>query len=199
MLDLGSPGSALLRDGVDLLDRCLSGEPGAWEEFLRQYRPALERAARVTLSRALGAAREDDVEAVVGAALLALVKDDHAALRSFGGRSSLSGYLHAITTKIALNHVRGERRKGWLRFRPLELGAEAPAPAVQDDDPGRLAAVRRALRDLPPRDRLILELFHLDGASYREIAPLLKLSFNAVSPALIRAREKLRALLQRER
>jgi RNA polymerase sigma-70 factor (ECF subfamily) len=145
----------------------------------------------------MGSAPEDDVEAVVEAALLALVKDDQAALRSFAGRSSLAGYLSAIACKVALNHVRGERRKGWLKFRPLDV--EAPAPERREEDPGRLAALRRALRELPPRDRLILELFHLDGASYKEIAPLLRVSFNAVSPALIRAREKLRALVQRER
>jgi RNA polymerase sigma-70 factor (ECF subfamily) len=147
----------------------------------------------------MGSAPEDDVEAVVEAALLALVKDDHAALRSFAGRSSLAGYLIAIACKLALNHVRGERRKGWLKFRPLDAQAEAPAPERRDEDLGRLAALRRALRELPPRDRLILELFHLDGASYKEIAPLLRVSFNAVSPALIRAREKLRALVHRER
>jgi len=186
------------RDDAELLARCLRRGPGAWEDFLRQHRPVMERAARATLLRALGSAPEDDVEAVVEAALLAIVKDDHAALRSFTGRCSLAGYLQAITSKVGLNHVRGERRKGWLKFRPLDLEAEAPAPEFQED-PARLAALRRALAELPPRDRLILELFHLDGASYREIAPLLKVSFNAVSPALIRAREKLRALLQRER
>jgi RNA polymerase sigma-70 factor (ECF subfamily) len=189
----------LAPEDAELLARCIRRSPGAWEDFLRRYRPVLERAARGTLARAMGAAPEDDVEAVVEAALLALVKDDHASLRSFTGRSSLAGYLHAVTSKIALNHVRGERRKGWLRFRPLDLEVEAPPAEVREDAPGQLAALRRALRELPSRDRLLLELFHLDGASYREIASLVRLSFNAVSPALIRARERLRALLQRER
>jgi RNA polymerase sigma-70 factor (ECF subfamily) len=147
----------------------------------------------------MGAARDDDVEAVVEAALLALVKDNQAVLRAFSGRSSLGGYLQAIAAKIALNHMRGERRKGWLRFRPLDAEIDAPAPALEEEDPARIAGLRRGLQELPPRDRLILKLFHLDGASYREIAPVLGISFNAVSPALIRAREKLRALMQRER
>jgi RNA polymerase sigma-70 factor (ECF subfamily) len=191
-------GPSLLSE-AELLARCLRRASGAWDEFLRQYRPVLERAARGTLLRAVGAAREDDVETVVEAALLALVMDDHAALRSFSRRSTLGGYLHAIAAKIALNHVRGERRKGWLRFRPLDLDAEGPASESEDGDPEQVTALRRALRELPPRDRLLLELFHLDGASYREIAPLLGISFNAVSPALIRARDKLRALMPRQR
>lgn len=184
---------------AELLARCAAGKPGAWEEFLARYRGALEQAARATLLRTLGSVPEDDVEAIVEAALLALVKDSFAALRSFAGRSSLSGYLQAITTKIALNHLRSERRKGWLRFRPLDAAFDAPAPEPSIVDPQRLSALRRALDELPPRDRLILKLFHLDGAGYKEIATLLGLSLNAVSPALIRARQRIRALLGEER
>jgi RNA polymerase sigma factor (sigma-70 family) len=95
-----------------------------------------------------------------------------------------------------LNHVRSERRKGWLRFRPLDAAPDSPAPEPSEADPERLAALRAALGQLPPRDRLILKLFYLDGAGYREIASLLGLSMNAVSPALIRARDRLRALLE---
>ena len=109
--------------------------------------------------------------------------------------ASLAGYLQAITTKVGLNHLRAERRKGWLRFRPLEAAADTPAEEPIPEDPRKLAALQRALEQLPPRDQLILKLFHLDGAGYKEIAALLGLSMNAVSPALIRARQKIRALL----
>jgi RNA polymerase sigma-70 factor, ECF subfamily len=188
---------SLTPDEADLLDRCVRRLPSAWEDFLSRYRDLLERAARTTLLRVVGSRRDDDVEAVVEATLLALVKDDFAALRSFAGRSSLGGYLQAITTKVGLNHLRTERRKGWLRFRPLDAAGEAPAeePTTIEQDPERLTALRRAMDQLPPRDRLILKLFHLDGAGYKEIAALMGLSMNAVSPALIRARQKIRALL----
>jgi len=186
-------------DEADLLARCLAGGPNAWEEFLTRYRGVLERAAQVTLRRVVGSVRTDDLEAVVEAVLLSLLKDDYATLRSFEGRSSLGGYLQAITARIALNHLRSERRKGWLRFRPLETVADSPAPpAAEPADLDRLAALRRALDQLPPRDRLLLQLFHLDGAGYKEIAALTGLSLNAVSPALIRARQKIRALLEGE-
>jgi len=183
-------------DEADLLARCLAGGPDAWEDFLARYRGVLERAAQATLRRVVGAVRQDDLEAVVEATLLSLVQDNYAPLRSFEGRSSLAGYLQAITTRIALNHLRTERRKGWLRFRPLDSVAETPAAdPTEPEDPQRLVDLRRALEQLPPRDRLILKLFHLDGAGYKEIAALLGLSLNAVSPALIRARQKIRALL----
>ena len=180
---------------ADLLSRCVRRLPSAWEEFLARYRPVLERAARSTLLRVVGSVRDDDLEAIVEATLLMIVKDDYAALSSFAGRSSLAGYLQAVTTKVGLNHLRTERRKGWLRFRPLDAAADSPAEEPPAQDPQQLAALRRALEALPPRDQLILKLFHLDGAGYKEIAALMGLSMNAVSPALIRARQKIRALL----
>ena len=186
---------SLSPDESELLNRCIRRLPSAWEEFLSRYRDVLERAARATLLRVVGSVRDDDVEAVVEATLLAIVKDEFAALKSFAGRSSLAGYLQAIATKVGLNHLRTERRKGWLRFRTLDAAADAAAEEPTIEDPQRLAALQRALEQLPPRDRLILKLFHLDGAGYKEIAGLLGLSMNAVSPALIRARQKIRALL----
>jgi len=182
-----------------LLERCARGASGAWEEFLARFRGVLEESARRTLLRVIGSVPEDDLEAIVEATLLGLIRDEYAALRSFSGRSSLSGYLQAITTKIALNHLRSERRKGWLRFRPLDSVPETPARATTGEDPERLRALLRAMEKLVPRDRLILKLFHMDGAGYREIAALLGVSVNAVSPALIRARDRLRALLGPER
>jgi len=184
----------------ELLRRCVRGDGRAWEEFLGRYRGILERTGRATLLRVLGRVHEDDLEAVVEAALMAIVKDDFAALRTFAGRCSLGGYLQAITTRIALNHCRSERRKGWLRFRPIEATFDLPAEEPEPEpDPDRLAGLKDALEQLPPRERLILKLFHLDGASYNEIAGLLGISANAVSPALIRARQKLRALLEKGR
>lgn len=187
-------------DETELIARCVRRSLGAWEELLARYRDGMRLAARMTLLRVVGSAGDDDVEAVVGATLLALVKDEFAPLRGFAGRSSLEGYLRAITARIALNHLRSERRKGWLRFRPLEAAADSPAPEpAEPEDPKKLDQLRQALEGLPPRDQLILKLFHLDGAGYKEIAALMGLSLNAVSPALIRARQKIRALLEGDR
>ncbi len=188
-------------DDSELLDRCVRRIEGAWEELLKRHRTAMERAGAATLARVLGSAPPDDVEAVVESVLVGLVKDNFAALRAFAGRSSLAGYLRAIATRAALNHVRSERRKGWLRFRPLDAAPDPPAPPPSEDPTllARMAQMTKALEQLPSRDRLILKMFHLDGASYKEIAHVLDMPTGAVSPTLIRAREKLRVLIERER
>lgn len=183
----------------ELRDRCVAGDARAWEEFLARFRGTLRKAAAATLVRALGSAAEDDVEAVVETTLMAVVADRHAVLRSWAGRSTLAGFLRAIAARTALNHLRSERRKGWLRFRPLEAAGERELPSTEAADPAELEKVRRALKGLPPRDRLLLEMFHLDGASYREIGAVAGLSINAISPALARARERMREKMKEER
>lgn len=182
-------------DERDLVRRCLRREPGSWEELLADFREAIAAAAGAALQRATGAAPADDVESAVSATLTALVDNDSAALRAWQGRASLATYLRVIATRVALNLARTERRRGSLRFRPLDHAGDPEAPAPLVDEPPDLAGLRRAIERLPPRDRLLVSLFHLDGASYRQIAAVAGMPLNAVGPSLLRAREKLRVLL----
>jgi RNA polymerase sigma factor (sigma-70 family) len=52
-----------------------------------------------------------------------------------------------------------------------------------------------AIERLPARDALLVRLVYLDGATYEEAAALLAVPVNSVSPWLVRAKERLRALL----
>lgn len=174
----------------DLVQRCLRREPGAWEELVATQRDAMAGAAGAALARAKGAAGGEEVESAVQAALVTLVEKDFASLRAWQGRASLSTYLRVIAARVALNLVRSEKRR---RFRPLEAAGDPAAPL--QEEPADVAGLRAAMDRLPARDRLALKLFHLDGASYRQVAAVLGIPMNAVSPTLIRAREKLRVLM----
>jgi RNA polymerase sigma-70 factor (ECF subfamily) len=80
-----------------------------------------------------------------------------------------------------------------------EVSANAPAA----DDPARDAElderhrrVRQAVDELPEKYRIVVQLRHLQGMSYEEIAALLELSVSGVSNRLAEARERLRVKLQ---
>ncbi|MCC6738054.1 MAG: sigma-70 family RNA polymerase sigma factor [Planctomycetia bacterium] len=179
----------------DLVHRCLRREPGAWEEFLATHREAMAGAAGAALRRATGAARPDEVEAAVQATLVALLDSDAATLRTWQGRASLATWLRVVATRVALNLARTEKRRGSLRFRPLDHAGDPEAPAPVGEEPPDLAGLKAAMDRLGARDRLILKLFHLDGATYRQVSAVLGIPVNAVGPTLLRAREKLRVLL----
>ena len=80
--------------------------------------------------------------------------------------------------------------------------AEEVVPTTREQPVDRLlaeetqAAVRAALDALPPRDRLVLSMFFIDGRSYQEIASLARLPMGTVATVISRSRLKLRELLQ---
>ncbi len=185
-------------EDLELVARLVRGEARAWEAFLELYGGAVMEAARFTLHRALGEARRQDVENVVQAVLLALCEKGCRRLRSFKGRSSLRTWLSSVACRFALNYVRTEKRKGSLRLCSMDaFTGDLPDPAkIVPYCPEEREGVHRAIERLPPRERLILKLFYFDGLSYREIAEVLGMPVNSVSPFLIRAREDLRRLVK---
>ena len=182
-------------DERELIARCVRGEARAWERLVDAYGGAVLDAARFTLRRVLGGVKDEDADNVTQAVFAALCDKDFHRLKLFQGRSSLRTWLTSVTTRFALNYIRGEKRKGSLKYVALDdAAAELPdreralLPGA-DEDRERLYA---ALERVPSRERLILKLFHFDGLSYKAIADVLKMPVNSISPLLTRARESLR-------
>lgn len=102
---------------------------------------------------------------------------------------------------VANNLFRDERRRAGRRR--LLLARRAPehtlgdAPLQPDDalmQQERQATVRRALNELPERDRQLL-LLRYGGYSYRELAVALDLTESSVGTLLVRAKAQFRELL----
>ena len=107
----------LATEDADLVERCCRGDAGAWEEFVRAHGPAIRAAARHAFLRMRHPATDHDVENIAQDVFTALCEDYRRRLRGFQGRCSLAGWLRAVATNHALNHVRAERIR---RARSLE-------------------------------------------------------------------------------
>jgi RNA polymerase sigma-70 factor (ECF subfamily) len=59
--------------------------------------------------------------------------------------------------------------------------------------------VRHAILDLPPRQRVVIELRHFQELSYEEIAQALGIPLSDVKSDLFRARQQLRETLAGDR
>jgi len=111
-------------------------------------------------------------------------------------RGTVDAWINGFVPLILMRHW---SRVGKRRAR------EAEAPEEQEDARAtdlieRLAwhdHVRRAIDRLAPRDRELLLRFG-EGQSVREIAEALGMSISAVTTALMRARERLRTLLEQD-
>lgn len=107
--------------------------------------------------------------------------------RSFDRRrGSERAWLFGIARNAALDELRRRRRMAPLT---TEL-AEAPAP--DDDDVDRRAAVRDAIAALDPRDRELVALRFHAGLSHAEIARLLGISEANAGTRLHRVLTRLR-------
>ena len=112
----------------------------------------------------------------------------------------LRPWLHAITTRIALDHVRRRRVR---RLALPGLSDQARIPGAYDGgDPASNAAPRQAIEEalaaLHPIPRAAVLLSHRYGYDYGEIAQMLGISTSNVGAVLTRARAALRLCLADE-
>ncbi|GAA2385619.1 SigE family RNA polymerase sigma factor [Dactylosporangium salmoneum] len=110
--------------------------------------------------------------------------------RRADGADSLDAYVRTMVVRVFLS----ERRSGWASR--VDLRAEPqdrPGPA--DDDPAMRLAVRRALAEVPPRQRAALVLRYYCDLSVEDAAEALGCSTGTVKSQTARGLEALRRAL----
>jgi RNA polymerase sigma-70 factor (ECF subfamily) len=105
----------------------------------------------------------------------------------YRGDGRLMGWVWRIAVRVAL-----ESRRNGRELTLEELVADAPAPPSPERDP----VLADALRELPPRRRLIVFLRYFADLSYAEIAALCEISEGTVAATLARAHSDLSKALQ---
>jgi len=194
------PASIESEDEAALVRRLRDGDPEAFETMVREYGGRMLAAAR----RIVGT--EEDARDAVQEAFLAAFKS----IRSFAGAARLSTWLHRIVVNAALMKLRSRRRRRedsieelLPRFRDDGCWSESPAAwdmpgdGVLERQEAR-AAVRRAIERLPASYRTVLTLRDIEEFDTDETATALGTTGNAVKIRLHRARQALKALLDRE-
>ena len=170
----------------DLVRACTRGDDGAWREFVDLSSGWVRRAAE----GALRGARAADVDDAVAEVYRKLLERDCALLRSFKAPFNLKAWLTVITRRTCLRTLRRPHAA------PLERDVVAPETPSASVEEGR--ALEHLLRKLPAEDRLILDLFFRQDASYEHIAEVLGISAESVGKRKFRALERLKELAKAE-
>lgn len=174
---------------------CAEGSNDAWEHFVREYRPALYRAADGIDPS--GGAREL-ADALYGELYGLTDRDGHrlSLFRYFHGRSSLATWLRSLVAQRYVDHLRAQRRVEPL---PDEDTTPTPATSSQPPDPDRARhvgvvdrALRRAVSRLQPRERLRLAYYYAHELTLAQIGRLLGEHEATASRQLARSRKALR-------
>lgn len=173
-----------------LLERCLSGKPQAWQDFVDRFMGLVLHVVNHTAEcRSLRLARSDS-EDLVSEVFLAIIKDDYAVLRRFRGQSSLATYLTVIARRVVVAQL---MKNFSGSFKQIEDVSEKPADEVAAEQ--RISdqeEVQRLLDRLEGAEADVVRMYHLEGKSYDEISQQTGMPAGSVGPTLSRARSRLR-------
>lgn len=110
-------------------------------------------------------------------------------------------WLRRVTFGVAMNWLKAFRAGFFQQIEEqvdldsLEIPDFAPGPAEVVEKRELADAVQRAIASLPPKYRVPLTMFHLDGLSYQKVAQFMDIPLGTVQSLIHRARAKLRVAL----
>ena len=176
------------RDDQALVTASLAGDTTAFDEIVERHRRAIYQVCLRFVNNhedASDLAQETFVRAWKG-------------LGSFKGQAALSTWLYRIAVNVCLNRVSAKR----IHVEPLESdrvidpAAELPGTDLLRQE--RADAVRRAIAELPEKQRatLILRAYH--EMSHQEIADVLGSSVGTVKANFFHALANLKKILGNE-
>lgn len=123
-------------------------------------------------------------------------------LHRFKGKSKLSSWLYRIAVNTSLNHIRHNKKNGFLRSLDLlfdNVDSEAiPEPSDPDEDTSEQISDRedhdilwQAIDQLPEKQRTAITLNKFEELSYKEIADIMDIQVSETGVLINRAKKNL--------
>ena len=181
---LARPVTEIVDPDRELADRFRTGDRDAFDQLVRRHEKGVWRVVRRYLRNDADTA--DVTQQVFVRAFRGLL--------TFRGQSSVRSWLYRIAINCALSWIRDHRRE-----QPSEIAEDsltqmpvAPGRIADTQDGVRL---RVAIAQLPPKQKLVLELRVFDDLSFKEVAELADCSENTAKVNFHYAVKKLREIL----
>ncbi len=185
------PEDALRADRA-LADAVLAGAPGAFERLVRDYQGlcwhVIDRMVR----------HPEDTRELCQETFLRV----HQALHQYRGESALKSWIAQVAYSVAKRHL--EKRRIPIADAPGEGDGLSLVESVGDGfdlegataDDEAVALLHAAIARLPPLQRTLLTLYHLEEMPIGEISRVTGLAEGTIKSHLFRSRRQLRGLLE---
>ncbi len=189
------------RDEKILIERLLSRQRPAWNEFVARYQKVICAQIHRTARRCDRRLNQADFEDLCAEVFSVLLMNDMASLRAFRGSSTLSTWLTVIARRICLRHIDRQPREftngnvgsSWENGVPQDADSiDVLGGLIRDEESQQLDSSLARLRE---RDRELLALYFDERLSYQEIGQRMGISMNSVGPKIQRAQQRLRKLM----
>ena len=117
-------------------------------------------------------------------------------LKSLKDPNSFGSWALTITTRVAIDGIRkSKKERDHLKTQYDTLGETTHGIGIDDtDDP--IMSLRKAIKELPQNQQIILNLFYLEEFSIQKISDILDIVPGTVKSRLFTAREKLKIILK---
>ena len=179
-------------DGI--IQRCLNGDQGAWDEIVRlHWRRVFNIAYKFV-------GRHDQAEDLTQDVFLKLFKS----LDTFDRRANFQTWLISVSRNLCIDHYRSVRKERETINRDVDPSELSP---VSSDTPAdrrieqrdRVVLLRQALDSLAPTLRTAVMLRDIQELTYQEIADKLRLPEGTVKSRINRGRTELARQIQKLR
>jgi RNA polymerase sigma-70 factor (ECF subfamily) len=190
VIDAGRDASDPAHADRVLVDAVLAGDAGAFERLVRRYQGLCWHVVLRMVHH------PDDARELCQETFLRV----HRYLSQYRHESPLKSWIGQVAYSVAKRHL--ERR----RIPLATPAADAPEPLDTVADPHDVEAacaeadmarrLHAAIARLPPQQRAILTLYHLDDVPIGEIARITGLATGTIKSHLFRSRQQLRVALE---
>jgi RNA polymerase sigma-70 factor (ECF subfamily) len=182
----------MTQDDRSLVTAVLGHAPGAFERLVREYQGLcwhiIQRMVR----------HPDDTRELCQETFLRV----HQSLHQYRCESKLSSWIGQVAYSVAKRHL--ERKRIPLAEPSADDDGPSLAESISDGfdleaacaDSEISALLHAAIERLPPLQRTVLTLYHLDEVPIGEIAGITGLAEGTIKSHLFRARQRLRQLLE---
>ncbi len=167
---------------TDVIRLCIKGDRRSQHQLYQQYSKAMYNICL----RMMGS--KMDAEDVLQGSFVDVFKN----LKNYRGEASVGSWIKRIVINNCLNQI----RKNKIKFYDIPDSASDVAVETNDKVQYDIAAVHKAIQNLPTGYRTILNLYLLEGYSHDEISEILDISTSTSKSQFSRAKAKLREIIR---
>lgn len=176
-------------DEFTLIQNILDGSQPDFERLIKIYQPNVFRTAMGLLHN------KEDAEEVTQDVFLKI----YDSLSSFNQKAALSTWIYRITINASLNFLKKKKGNRLLVGLSALLGlvSKEKQSEKQVTDKEEKDAIRKAMQELPEKQRLAFVLTKYEELPQRQVAEIMQISEGAVEQLVIRARNNLQKKLEK--
>lgn len=168
----------------EIIDACRAGDSKAQFRLYKLYYKGMYNVSLRIVNQST------EAEDIMQEAFLSAFKN----IKSYRGEVSFGSWLKRIVINRSLDALK--KRK--VNFEEVNEKTAQIAENKKNKKEVNMEVVRRAIQQLPDGYRVVLSLYLIEGYDHDEISQILEISNSASRTQLLRAKNKLKALLQNQ-